>query len=104
VKKISFIEKDSRVVFSGELTLLTIDNSFEKKSKALIKSGVLIFDLSNVSKVDTACLAWLLAMLELSNKTDCQLTFDNLPKDLIKLAQLSCVDMFLPKTDSTLNQ
>jgi phospholipid transport system transporter-binding protein len=104
VKKISFIEKDSRVVFSGELTLLTIDNSFEKKSKALIKSGVLIFDLSNVSKVDTACLAWLLGMLELSNKTDCQLTFDNLPKDLIKLAQLSCVDMFLPKTDSTLNQ
>ena len=71
MKKISFIEKDSRVVFSGELTLLTIDNSFEKKSKALIKSGV---------------------------------TFDNLPKDLLKLAQLSCVDMFLPKTDSTLNQ
>jgi len=99
VKKISFIEKDSRVIFSGELTLLTINNSFEKKSNRLIKSGMVIFDLSNISKVDTACLAWLLAMLELSTKKNCQLTFDNLPKDLIKLAQLSRVDMFLPKTD-----
>ena len=99
VKPISFIEKNSRIIFSGELTLLTIDNSFEKKSKRLIKSGNVIFDLSNISKVDTACLAWLLAMLELSAKKSCQLTFDNLPKDLIKLAQLSRVDMFLPKTD-----
>jgi len=63
VKEISFIEKDSRVIFSGELTLLTIDSSFEKKSKRLIKSGVVVFDLTNISKVDTACLAWLLAML-----------------------------------------
>jgi len=99
VKAISFIEKDSRIIFSGELTLLTIDSSFEKKSKRLIKSGNVIFDLTNISKVDTACLAWLLAMLELSAKKNCQLTFDNLPKDLIKLAQLSRVDMFLPKTD-----
>jgi phospholipid transport system transporter-binding protein len=99
VKPISFIEKDSRIIFSGELTLLTIDNSFEKKSKRLIKSGNVIFDLTNISKVDTACLAWLLAMLELSVKKSCQLTFDNLPEDLIKLAQLSRVDMFLPKTD-----
>jgi phospholipid transport system transporter-binding protein len=99
VKPISFIEKDSRIIFSGKLTLLTIDNSFEKKSKRLIKSGFLIFDLINISKVDTACLAWILAMLELSAKKNCQLTFDNLPDDLIKLAQLSRVDMFLPKTD-----
>jgi phospholipid transport system transporter-binding protein len=99
VKQISFIEKDSRIVFSGELTLLTIDSSFEKKSKRLIKSGVLVFDLTNVSKVDTACLAWLLAMLEFSVKKSCQLTFDNLPKGLTKLAELSRVDMFLPKTD-----
>jgi len=99
VKEISFIEKDSRVIFSGELTLLTIDSSFEKKSNRLIKSGVVVFDLINISKVDTACLAWLLAMLELGAKKSCQLSFDNLPKDLIKLAQLSRVDMFLPKTN-----
>ena len=99
MKQISFIEKDSRVIFSGELTLLTIDSSFEKKSKRLIKSGVVVFDLINISKVDTACLAWLLAMLELGVKKSCQLSFDNLPKDLIKLAQLSRVDIFLPKTD-----
>jgi phospholipid transport system transporter-binding protein len=99
VKQISFIEKDFQVVFSGELTLSTIDQSFEKKAKSLIKSGQLIFDLSDISKVDTACLAWLLAMMEISSKKNCQLTFKNLPNDLIKLAQLSRVDMFLPKTD-----
>ena len=100
MKEISFKEKDSRVVFSGELTLLTIDSSFEKKSERLIKSGIIVFDLTNITKVDTACLAWLLALLELSAKKNCQLTFDHLPKELIKLAQLSRVDMFLPKTDS----
>lgn len=100
MKQISFKEKDSRVVFSGELTLLTIDSSFEKKSERLIKSGTIVFDLTNITKVDTACLAWLLALLEHSAKKNCQLTFENLPKELIKLAQLSRVDMFLPKTDS----
>lgn len=100
MKQISFIEKDSRIVFSGELTLLTINQSFEKKSKSMIKPGPLIVDLSNISKVDTACLAWLLAMMEESSDKNCQLTFDNLPEDLIKLAQLSRVDMFLPNTDS----
>ena len=100
MKQISFIKKGSRVVFSGELTLSTINRSFEKKSKSMIKSGQLIVDLSNISKVDTACLAWLLAMIEESIKDNCQLTFDNLPEDLIKLAKLSRVDMFLPKTDS----
>ena len=99
MRSVSFIEENSRIIFSGELTLLTIDNSFEKKSKRLIKSGKIIFDLTNISKVDTACLAWLLAMLELSAKKGCQLTFDNLPIGLTKLAQLSRVDLFLPKTD-----
>jgi phospholipid transport system transporter-binding protein len=100
VKQISFIENGSRVVFSGELTLSMIDHSFEKKAKKLIRSGPLVIDLSHVSKVDTACLAWLLAMMEESVKKNCQLTFDNLPEGLIKLAKLSRVDMFLPKTDS----
>ena len=100
MKQISFIEKDSRVIFSGELTLLTINHAFEKHTKSMIKSKALIIDLTGITKVDTACLAWLLIMMEISNKKSCQLSFDNLPQDLIKLAELSRVDMFLPKTES----
>lgn len=97
MKQIEFVQKDSKVTFSGELTLATINSSFEKKSKNLLKSGQLTLDLSNILKVDTACLAWLLAMMEQSVKKSCQLTIDNLPNDLIKLAKLSSVDLFLPK-------
>ena len=97
MKQIEFVQQDSKVTFSGELTLATINSSFEKKSKNLLKSGKLTLDLSNILKVDTACLAWLLAMMEQSVKKGCQLTIDNLPNDLIKLAKLSSVDLFLPK-------
>jgi phospholipid transport system transporter-binding protein len=97
MKQIEFVQQDSKVIFSGELTLATINSSFEKKSKNLLKSGKLTLDLSNILKVDTACLAWLLAMMEQSVKKGCQLTIDNLPNDLIKLAKLSSVDLFLPK-------
>jgi len=97
MKQIEFVQKDSKVTFSGELTLATINSSFEKKSHSLLKSGNLTFDLSNILKVDTACLAWLLAMIEQSVKRNCQLTLVNLPDDLIKLAKLSSVDLFLSK-------
>lgn len=97
MKQIEFVQKDLTVTFSGELTLATINSSFEKKSKNLLKSGKLTLDLSNILKVDTACLAWLLAMMEQSVKKGCQLTIDNLPDDLIKLAKLSSVDLFLSK-------
>jgi len=98
MKQIEFVQKDSKVAFSGELTLATITSSFEKKSYSLLKPGKLALDLSNILKVDTACLAWLLAMMEQSVKNNCQLTIDNLPNDLIKLAKLSSVDLFLSKS------
>jgi phospholipid transport system transporter-binding protein len=97
MKQIEFVQKDSKVTFSGELTLATINSSFEKKSYNMLKPGQLTLDLSNILKVDTACLAWLLAMMEQSVKKGCQLTIDNLPNDLIKLAKLSSVDLFLSK-------
>jgi len=100
MKQLEFVQEGAKVTFSGALTLATIDSSFEKRSYKLLKTDQLTLDLSNILKVDTACLAWLLAMMEKSAKKNCQLTIDNLPKDLIKLAKLSSVDLLLSKTDN----
>ncbi|NQZ21566.1 MAG: STAS domain-containing protein [Colwellia sp.] len=97
MQQIEFVQKGDKVTFSGALTLATINRSFEKSSYNLLNTGQLTLDLSNILKVDTACLAWLLAMMEQSVKKNCQLTIDNLPNDLIKLAKLSSVDLFLSK-------
>ncbi len=54
-------------------------------------------DLANITSVDTAGLAWLLLLLETAISIDCQLSFINLPDDLLKLAKLSAVDTFITK-------
>jgi phospholipid transport system transporter-binding protein len=84
-------------VVVGELNRTTISKSFEKKSKSLFSATKMVVDLSQVKKVDTAGLAWLLYIVEQANLNTCQLTFINIPQELLKLATLSGVDSFIPK-------
>ncbi|MFT5756591.1 MAG: phospholipid transport system transporter-binding protein [Alteromonadaceae bacterium] len=81
----------------GELIRTTITKSFETKSKNLFSSQKMIVDLSQVKKVDTAGLAWLLYIVEQANLKSCSLTFIHVPQELLKLAALSGVDSFIPK-------
>ena len=57
----------------------------------------MIVNLSQVQKVDTAGLAWILYIVEQAILNTCQLTFTHIPQDLLKLACLSGVDSFIPK-------
>ena len=88
---------NDEVTLVGELTRITITKSFERKSKKLIFNTNMNVDLSQVIKIDTAGLAWLLCIVEQAILNSCQLTFTNIPQELHKLASLSGVDSFIPK-------
>ncbi len=78
-------------------TVAKLDKKYHVKViKQLAKNATL--DLAQTTSVDTAGLAWLLLLLEIANEKNCQLTFANLPDDLLKLAKLSAVDTFLIPT------
>jgi len=82
---------------TGELTRKTITRTFEKKSRNLCSSTRMAVDLSQVDKIDTAGLAWLLYVVEQAMQHSCQLTFTHVPKEILQLASLNGVDSFLPK-------
>jgi phospholipid transport system transporter-binding protein len=91
------IKKQQEQLFlTGELTRKTVNSTFEKKAALLISKDITLLDLSAVSRIDTAGLAWLLLVLEQAKKQLHDIHFINIPQELIKLAKLSAVDTFLP--------
>lgn len=80
----------------GPLTRHTVTLINKNKSQALLKKDKVILDLSKVTKVDTAGLAWLIFIIEQADFHSCNLSFVNLSSDLLKLAKLCSVDTFLP--------
>ena len=98
---IKYVIADISATVDGQLTRHTVPLLSNKKSKALFKNAAAknataIVDLSKVTKIDTAGLAWLLSMVEKANILSCPLNFAHIPDDLITLAKLSSVDSFLP--------
>ena len=83
-------------LLSGELTRHTVPQLSESDSRTLLKQKKATIDLAAVDKIDTAGLAWLLTQVELATVNTCQLSLVHLPSGLIKLAELSSVDSFLP--------
>jgi phospholipid transport system transporter-binding protein len=88
----------------GELTRHSIPHLVKEQASDTLfvsdKVKCVVIDLKEVSKVDTAGLAWLLQQTEVAQANACQLAFAHLPSELIKLAKLSGVDGFLPVDSS----
>lgn len=80
----------------GDLTRHTVPKLSKNVGDQLFKQPSSILDLSQVQKVDTAGLAWLLALLEQAEQKACTLLLAGLSDQLVKLSQLSAVDQFLP--------
>ena len=89
------ISKDNNFLV-GELTRQTVMQISKKQMKQLTSHPSSIVDLQQVTRVDTAGLAWLFFLLEQANSASCQLSFSNIPAKLNKLISLSGVDDFLP--------
>ncbi len=80
----------------GELTRHTLDQLKGNHFTHLFENDSASVNLEQVSKIDTAGLAWLFHLLELAGNTRCQLCFSHIPSKLHKLIELSGVDGFLP--------
>ncbi len=87
---------ESGATLIGELTRHTIEQLNSTSFSQLFDCDLVAVDLAQLSKVDTAGLAWLFHLLELSGNAGCQLSFSHLPNKLHKLIELSGVDGFLP--------
>ncbi|GHF78726.1 STAS domain-containing protein [Thalassotalea marina] len=94
--QLSIKASDSQLLVSGELTRDQVSRDFEKSSYQLINAKNPVINLAGVSLVDTAGLAWLLAMLEHASKQNINLQFTEIPAKLENLAKLSGVAGFLP--------
>jgi phospholipid transport system transporter-binding protein len=87
----------ARLVLSGAVTLGNAAALLEEGRRHLAE-GVQTVDLGEVSEMDSALLALLLAWLRDARARDQPLTFTNLPGSLRTIAQLYGVDRLLPVT------
>ncbi|MBO9489585.1 STAS domain-containing protein [Endozoicomonas sp. G2_1] len=98
--ELDFSEAQERQLISGRLTQATVPALTKKIVKKLLQlpsgQSALTLDLSKLTHVDTAGLAWLLYVIEQAHKANVAVTLSELPEDLINLTRLTGVDDLLP--------
>ena len=85
----------ARLVLSGPVTLSNVASLLEEGRRHL-GEGVQTVDLGEVSEMDSALLALLLAWLRDARARDKPVVFANLPESLRTIAKLYGVDALLP--------
>ncbi len=95
--KINLTASDSTIFIDGAIVRAELDKDFLHQANKYFNKDNVTIDLSKVGKVDTAGLAWLLSLVEYANKHSFTVQFQHFPNDLITLAKLSAVDLFLPR-------
>jgi phospholipid transport system transporter-binding protein len=98
VTTVEFTAKEGILFINGELSRYSLALIRNNNYSSYLKGNGVVVDLSQVTKVDTAGLAWLFCFLEQANMLSCQVTFSHLPEKLHKLIALSGVDGLLPMT------
>jgi phospholipid transport system transporter-binding protein len=84
-----------RMIVSGPVTLANAAALLEEGRRHLA-DGVQTADLGEVSEMDSALLALLLAWLREARQRQRPLAFTNLPESLVTIARLYGVDRLLP--------
>jgi len=100
VSTIELTSKEGKLIINGELSRYSLALINNNNYSNYLKADQIVVDLSQVTKVDTAGLAWLFCLLEQANAISCQMTFSHLPVKLHKLISLSGVDGLLPMATS----
>ncbi len=98
MSKANIILNHGTLTITGELSRHSVAYIKNSKYANWFAHGAVKVDLSQVSKADTAGLAWLFYLLEQATHHTCQLSFSNIPEKLAKLITLSGVDGLLPIT------
>jgi len=95
-------ESAGHIVIDGDLTFATIDKQTLKSFSFLNTSKEITIDLSRVSSTDSAGLALMIEWIRYSRQNRTQLSFKNIPEQLLNLAKLSGLDQtshFSAQTD-----
>ena len=85
----------ARMTLSGPVTLANVASVLEEGRRHL-EEGAREVDLGEVTEMDSALLALLLAWLRESRERQREIAFRNLPEALLTIARLYGVDSFLP--------
>ena len=91
-----------RFAIDGDLTFATIDKQTLKSFSFLKVAKEVTIDLSRVSCTDSAGLALMIEWIKYARHNRTQLSFKNIPEQLMNLAKLSGFDQsshFTVKTD-----
>ncbi|MCC2617840.1 STAS domain-containing protein [Aestuariibacter halophilus] len=95
--QVEALEQGYRI--SGTLDRETVVGFWPDRVQALSKAqqdGRVVLDLSDLSRVDSAGLAFLLQLVALLKQNDIRIVFKGIPENLANLAKLSDVDTLLP--------
>ncbi len=89
---------DQKFSFAGEMTRETIVDAWPEQESTIaqLAGDKLVIDLASVEQVDTAGLAFILAIVKGCKAKNVSLSLKNTPTSLVNLAKLSDVDSILP--------
>jgi phospholipid transport system transporter-binding protein len=96
VASVELIAKEGLLIINGELSRYSLALISNKNYSSYFEGENIVVDLSQVTKVDTAGLAWLFYILEQALALSCDIKFISLPENLHKLIALSGVEGLLP--------
>lgn len=100
MKKVNITLNHGSLMIIGELSRYTVEQLNDEELSHWFAHSAIDVNLHDLSKVDTAGLAWLLYLLEQANNFSCQLSFSHVPLKLSKLATLSGINGFFPTTNN----
>jgi phospholipid transport system transporter-binding protein len=100
VNKVNIILNHGSLIISGELSRFTVEQLNDNAFSHWFSHSAIDVNLHDLSKVDTAGLAWLLHLLEQAKGFNCQLSFSHIPLQLEKQIILSGINGFFPTTNS----
>lgn len=92
-------QQENQWRISGDI-LMDNANVILGESRDLQMNDALEIDLSAVTNLDTAALSLIMELQRRALSVNCQLTFANLPVNLVSLAELYGVHEFIPKAQS----
>ena len=87
---------ENRYLVSGALLFQTVVDARRLGLGPLSKHEQIIFDLSDVVRVDSAGLALLIEWMREARRRGVAVHFENIPHQLQAIARASQVDQFLP--------
>ena len=102
MSRLNIIKQDlGYFVIDGDLTFATIDKQTLKSFSFLKAAKEITIDLGRVSCTDSAGLALMIEWIKYSRHNRTQLSFKNIPEQLLNLAKLSGFDQSSHFTDGS---